>query len=139
MVAEQIVSAPAQHPSKPSVGSGLGRHPNLFNLLTEMRHPELCLAEGIQLVFIGPLRGKKDARPDQKALEVALGRKSPDLREGEISECGRIPGGVVVGRHGHPPSEPPRGTNVEPVRAEIPGYVRVPATYFQALPSCSRR
>lgn len=86
MRAQQIVGAAAQHPGKPAVGSGKGWHANLCYVLTEMRRPELRLAKRIQLVFVRPRGGKKDSRPDENALEMALCRNSPDLSEGEISE-----------------------------------------------------
>src|ERR1700747_1657908 len=98
-----------------------------------MRDPELCLAKRIQLVFVSPLRRKKDPRAEDKTLEMALRRYTPDLSKSEIGQVRRIPRGVVVGCDGHSLGEPPRRSNVEPVRAEIPGYVRPPAAYLQAL------
>src|SRR5213596_2863358 len=91
-------------------------------------------------MFVRPVGGKKDSRPDDKALKMALRRNRPHLSEGEIGERRRIPGRVVVCCHSNSLAEPPRGSNVEAVRAEIPSYVRPPATDLQALlPSCGLR
>jgi transposase len=90
----------------------------------------------VQLVFVRPFGRKKDARPDEYALKMALHRNGPDLSESEIAKRGRIPGRVVIRCYGHSSSEPPRGLNIETVRSKILSYVSPSAAHLQALSTC---
>jgi hypothetical protein len=51
-----------------------------------MRHAELRLAKWIQLVLVRPAGGKKDARPEENTLKMALRRNTPYLCESKIGK-----------------------------------------------------
>jgi hypothetical protein len=106
--------------------------------LIEVRYTKLRFAERIQPVLVGPFGREENARSKNNVLQMTVHSNGSDVGEGKGSECGRIPGGVVVSGNRYSLCEEPRAANVEAIGSVVSGYVSIAAADLQSLSAHGR-